>query len=71
MIKSGAPLQCLQYDDEGIKNLRKLNILSKDLGFDVQNWFAKVLVKDHAKRVGVLEWRGELVARLAERKAKI
>jgi serine/threonine protein kinase len=71
MIKSGAPLQCLQYDDEGIKNLRKLNILSKDLGFDVQKWFAKVLVKDHAKRVGVLEWRGELVARLAERKAKI
>jgi hypothetical protein len=45
--------------------------LSKDLGFDVQKWFAKVLVKDHAKRVGVLEWRGELVARLAERKAKI
>lgn len=71
MIKSGAPLQCLQYDDEGIKNQRKLNILSKDLGFDVQKWFAKVLVKDHAKRVGVLEWRGELVARLAERKAKI
>ncbi|KAH7082580.1 kinase-like domain-containing protein [Paraphoma chrysanthemicola] len=61
MIKSGAPLQCLGYDDEGIRNLKKLAALSRDLGFDVKKWFAKVLVKDHAKRVDVREWREELV----------
>ena len=65
MIKSGSPLQCLQYDDQGIKNMRILKALSKDLGFDVVKWFAKVLVKNKEKRVCVREWREELVNGIA------
>jgi serine/threonine protein kinase len=60
MIKSGSPLQCMGYDDQGIKNVKRLQTLSKDLGFDVQKWLAKVLVKDAGKRAGVEEWRREL-----------
>ncbi|KAF2623876.1 kinase-like protein [Macroventuria anomochaeta] len=60
MIKSGSPLQCLAYDDAGIKNVRKMKGLSKALGLDLHKWFAKVLVKDVSKRVDVAEWRYEL-----------
>ena len=60
MIKSGAPLQCLSYGDDGIKNTKRLKALSEALGFDVQKWFAKVLVKNREKRVGILEWKREL-----------
>lgn len=65
MIKSGSPLQCLQYDDQGIKNVRVLKALSEDLGFDVVRWLGKVLVKSLEKRVGVEVWREELVKGLA------
>lgn len=61
MIKSGSPLQCLAYDDAGIKNMRKMKDLSKALGIDLHKWFAKVLVKDVSKRIGVAEWRDALV----------
>ena len=60
MIKSGSPLQCLAYDDAGIKNMRKMKDLSKALGMDLHKWFAKVLVKDVSKRIDVAEWRDEL-----------
>jgi serine/threonine protein kinase len=60
MIKSGSPLQCMGYDDQGVKNIKRVRALSKNLGFDVQKWFAKVLVKDAGKRVGIEEWRQEL-----------
>lgn len=64
MIKSGSPLQCLGYDDQGIVNMRRLKGLSKAVGWDVGKWFAKVLVKNKEKRVGVVEWREELVAQI-------
>jgi hypothetical protein len=67
MIKSGSPLQCLQYDDQGIKNVGILKALSKDLGFDVTKWFAKVLVKNKEKRVSTAAWREELVSSVAAR----
>lgn len=60
MIKSGSPLQCLAYDDAGIANLRRIKELEAALGFNLTKWFAKVLVKDVAKRVGLAEWRDEL-----------
>ena len=60
MIKSGSPLQCLTYGDEGIKNLKRIKKLSSGLGFDVQKWLAKVLVKNTRKRVGIMEWKEEL-----------
>lgn len=60
MIKTGNPLQCLAYDDSGIKNMRKMKDLSKTLGLDLQKWFAKVLVKDVSKRISVEAWREEL-----------
>ncbi|KAF3032909.1 hypothetical protein E8E12_002668 [Didymella heteroderae] len=60
MIKSGQPLQCLAYDDIGIKNMRRIKNLSKALGLDLHKWFAQVLVKDVSKRIGVAEWRDEL-----------
>lgn len=62
MIKSGNPLQCLAYDDVGIQNVRKMKELSKALNLDLHKWFAKVLVKDSGKRIGVDEWRQELAS---------
>lgn len=60
MIKSGSPLQCLQYDDQGIKNMKRLTALSKDIRFDLHKWFAKVLVKNMEKRVDIMTWKDEL-----------
>jgi serine/threonine protein kinase len=60
MIKSGQPLQCLAYDDIGIKNMRRMKDLSKAIGLDLHKWFAKVLIKDVSKRINVAEWRDEL-----------
>jgi serine/threonine protein kinase len=60
MIKSGSPLQCMGYDDQGIQNVKRLQTLSKNLGFDVQKWLAKVLIKDASKRGTIAEWREEL-----------
>jgi hypothetical protein len=60
MIKSGQPLQCLAYDDVGIKNMRRMKDLSKALGLDLHKWFAKVLIKDVSRRIDVAEWRDEL-----------
>ncbi|UPX20227.1 uncharacterized protein EKO05_0010467 [Ascochyta rabiei] len=61
MIKTGNPLQCLAYDDVGIRNVRVMQTLSESLGLDLKTWFAKVLVKDVGRRVGVAEWRAELL----------
>jgi serine/threonine protein kinase len=71
MIKSGSPLQCMGYDDPGIKNVKRVQTLSKDLGFDVQKWLAKVLVKDAGKRAGVEEWRRELERAMGTAVAKM
>jgi serine/threonine protein kinase len=60
MIKSGCPLQCMRHDDQGIRNINRVQKLSRDLDFDLLGWFGKVLVKDGAKRVGLKEWIGEL-----------
>ncbi|KAH4007323.1 hypothetical protein HBI13_149960 [Parastagonospora nodorum] len=65
MIKSGSPLQCLGYDDQGIVNTRRLKQLSKTLGWDVSKWLGKVLVKSKEKRVSVAAWRAELVQHMA------
>jgi serine/threonine protein kinase len=62
MIKSGSPLQCLAYDDVGMRNVRRMKELSGTLGMDLNKWFGKVLVKDVGKRVGVVEWRDELAS---------
>ncbi|KAF1848910.1 kinase-like protein [Cucurbitaria berberidis CBS 394.84] len=67
MIKAGAPLQCLAYGDEGIRNVGRLKALSGELGFDVQNWFARAFVKDREKRVEGVEWRGEIEVLVAAR----
>lgn len=60
MIKSGCPLQCMRHDDQGIKNMKRVQSLSRDLGFDLLAWFGKVLVKDGSKRVDLKEWTQEL-----------
>jgi hypothetical protein len=41
------------------------------LGFDVQKWLAKVLVKDAGKRAGVEEWRRELERAMGTAVAKM
>lgn len=61
MIKSGCPLQCLAYDDSGIRNVHRMMDLSRALGLDLDKWFSRVLVKDVGRRVDVGEWRDELV----------
>lgn len=71
MIKSGSPLQCLQYGDEGIKNMKRLNTLSKNLGFDLQKWFSRVLVKNMDKRVEIVPWKEELAHATNDMVAKI
>ncbi|KAG9185828.1 hypothetical protein G6011_07159 [Alternaria panax] len=60
MIKSGCPLQCMRHDDQGIKNTKRMQRLSKDVNFDLLGWFGKVLMKDGSKRVGLKEWTQEL-----------
>lgn len=70
MIKSGSPIQCLQYDDQGIQNMKILRKLSTDLGFDVAKWLGKVLVKNKDKRVDVEQWRDELISHIRERMTK-
>lgn len=67
MIRSGAPLQCLRYDDAGVVNMRRMDALARELGMDVHAWFARVLVKEPGKRVAIGEWRAELVAALAKK----
>jgi serine/threonine protein kinase len=54
MIKTGCPLDCLQYGDQGPKNQQVLKALGK------------VLVKSKEKRVGVQVWREELVEGMAK-----
>ncbi|KAL5121415.1 hypothetical protein ACEQ8H_000486 [Pleosporales sp. CAS-2024a] len=61
IIKSGDPLQCLAYHDQGMVNIRRLQGLSKALGWDVSKWFAKVLVKSKEERESVSAWREELL----------
>ncbi|RMZ73854.1 serine threonine kinase [Pyrenophora seminiperda CCB06] len=68
MIKSGAPLQCMGYDDQGITNVRRVQALSKALGCDLMKWFGRVLVKDVGKRVGVEAWKEELEGAVARAK---
>ena len=60
MIKSGCPLQCAGYDDQGLTNMRRLKALQRGLGFDVAAWFGSVLVKEQARRVDVFEWKRRL-----------
>ncbi|KAH8723420.1 kinase-like domain-containing protein [Phaeosphaeriaceae sp. PMI808] len=67
VIKSGAPLQYLAHDDQGIVNLRRLEGLSAAVGFDVKAWLGRVLAKKVESRVGVEEWRAEFVRSLGAR----
>lgn len=62
MIKAGAPLQCIGYGEDGdvLRGMRRVQALSRDLGFDVLAWFGKVLVKREAGRCGLAEWMGVL-----------
>lgn len=50
----------MRYDDQGIKNMKRVQSLSRDLGFDSLAWFGKVLMKDGSKRVDLKEWTQEL-----------
>jgi hypothetical protein len=50
----------MRYDDQGIKNMKRVQSLSRDLGFDLLAWFGKVLVKDGSNRVDLKEWTQEL-----------
>ncbi|USP78942.1 hypothetical protein yc1106_06216 [Curvularia clavata] len=63
MIKSGCPLQCLGYDEQGVRNMKRLKALEKGMGIDVLEWFGKVLRKGREGRVGVVEWRAMLQGR--------
>lgn len=60
MIKTGSPLQCMAYGDQGIRNMQRVKALERGLGFNVMGWFGKVLVKGQEGRVGVEVWKGEL-----------
>ncbi|KNG51667.1 serine threonine protein kinase [Stemphylium lycopersici] len=60
MIKSGCPLQCMAYGDQGIRNMQRVKALERGLGFDIMGWFGKVLIKGQGGRVGVEVWKGEL-----------
>ncbi|PSN72279.1 kinase-like protein [Corynespora cassiicola Philippines] len=51
-IKRGTPFQWA--------DTKRVLSLSAALGFDVQSWLGKVLQKDTAKRVSLLEWRAQL-----------
>eukprot|EP00914_Ancora_sagittata_P018951 GHVO01037516.1.p1 GENE.GHVO01037516.1~~GHVO01037516.1.p1 ORF type:complete len:486 (-),score=19.71 GHVO01037516.1:57-1514(-) len=70
MIKSGDPLRLLRCDNTGM-NVKILNALSQDLGFDVTNWLRKVLVKEKEKRVDVEAWREDLVGAMSKFLARI
>ena len=62
MIKSGCPLQCLGYDDQGVTNMARMKALERGLrGLDVWRWFGAVLAKETGKRVHVCEWRSMLM----------
>ena len=61
MIKQGVPMQCAACGDGGIVNVQRVKELGDRLGMDLNRWFGKVLVKDVGKRVGIAEWREELV----------
>jgi hypothetical protein len=69
MIKQGAPLACLGYGDEGIKNMRRLRGLESTLGFSLVDWLGKVFVKDVTKRVGLDAWRDEFLRGAEGKKA--
>jgi hypothetical protein len=69
MIKQGAPLACLGYGDEGMRNMRRLRGLEGALGFSLVDWLGKVFVKDVKKRVGVDAWREEFVRGVKEKGA--
>ncbi|KAI4926375.1 hypothetical protein J4E85_006668 [Alternaria conjuncta] len=60
MIKAGCPLRVMGHDDLGVRNMKRVQGLSRDLGFDLLGWFGRVLVKDGGKRVELKEWMGEL-----------
>jgi hypothetical protein len=40
--------------------MKRVQSLSRDLGFDLLAWFGKVLVKDGSNRVDLKEWTQEL-----------
>lgn len=56
MVKSGKPLQCVGFGDEGVENLGRVRALSGVLGWDVWGWFESVLGRGREGRVGVEEW---------------
>jgi hypothetical protein len=64
IIKNGDPLGCVGYGDDGDVLRGRLKGLSGALGWDVESWFARVLVKDNGRRVGIEAWRAELVGRM-------
>jgi hypothetical protein len=61
MIKQGAPLACMAYGDEGIRNMRRFRALESALGFSLVTWLGRVFVKDIQGRVGVDMWRKDFV----------
>jgi serine/threonine protein kinase len=72
IIKHGTPLSYAAYGDDGPRNLKRIHELSRELGLDMQTWFAKALVKAPAQRVGLAAWKQELEhAVLASRISRI
>jgi hypothetical protein len=60
MVKQGVPLSYTAYGDDGPRNLKRLDTLSKDLGLDLKKWFAGVLDTSAKVQVDVRRWREEL-----------
>ncbi|KAH7130245.1 kinase-like domain-containing protein [Dendryphion nanum] len=60
LIKKGEPMACVGMGESGGRNRERLASLGKALGWDVAKWFAKVLVGDAGKRVGMGEWGDEV-----------
>ncbi|KAF2788256.1 hypothetical protein K505DRAFT_255929 [Melanomma pulvis-pyrius CBS 109.77] len=63
MVKHGTPLLYAGYGDLGPRNLARLRGLSRDLGWDVEQWFEGVLKKEEGARLGVGRWREMLETR--------
>ncbi|KAF2652376.1 kinase-like protein [Lophiostoma macrostomum CBS 122681] len=60
MVKQGVPLSYTAYGDDGPRNLKRLDMLSKELGVDLKKWFAGALDASGEMQVDVKRWREEL-----------
>ncbi|KAF2731987.1 kinase-like protein [Polyplosphaeria fusca] len=62
-VKMGDPVACVGYGDEGGRNLGRV----RGLGWDALGWFGRALKKEEGGRVGLGEWREEVVKAMKDR----